>query len=467
MNLVRSQSNLKFLILLLYYERPILVRNALNSVLRNNYHDWHVAFIDDSSPTPGRPIAEEIFRSCLDKISFYNTEVSVSEKLENGSIVGKLMNEAIQNSNADICLMLCDDDELCKDYLAGLDSFFRTHLTAPATYSHIHLYNPGFEDSFFVDNVAPRIYNRYRSKINPAGKADASQVAWRSLVNKIDNIWFPFPQTRNLDESFYKNIFKIYGKIPFSQLIGQYKSDNVVQLRTMNEKEIWSGRSIDKNELEQMTPVADIIEIIRRYRGQFKFDQAQSIKNKALSIHPDNSVLSNEPASRLDPFNKCPYRSPMAISDALSHIIRGKTVYELGCAEGDNLAFMSRYASYVYGMELDRDKAMIGRGRGFEVHIGDYRESSFPKADIYYFWPTEAHKDDEFLVKKILSMEGFDGTIIVAGDTGYPPEIPYVVKCAKLGRLVEVKFNEGTGYRQNGKFLLAIIDADSCWKIRN
>jgi len=38
---------MKFLILMSYYNRPIIVENALNSILRANEHhqDWHLAMM--------------------------------------------------------------------------------------------------------------------------------------------------------------------------------------------------------------------------------------------------------------------------------------------------------------------------------------------------------------------------------------------------------------------------------------
>ena len=39
----------KFLILLFYYDRPKMVRNALQSVKELNYKNWELAFIDDGS----------------------------------------------------------------------------------------------------------------------------------------------------------------------------------------------------------------------------------------------------------------------------------------------------------------------------------------------------------------------------------------------------------------------------------
>lgn len=159
--------------------------------------------------------------------------------------------------------------------------------------------------------------------------------------------------------------------------------------------------------------------------------------------------LPNENAM---PVNKCPYRSPMAVSDAISDIIQDKVVCELGCAEGDNLGFMSRYAKQVFGTERSPKRYISAQKRGFKVLVQDYRTDPIPYADVYYFWPDDVERDSEYLVNKIQS-----GIIIAGGDGGFPPEPPVIKRIAQLGRLIEVPFNEGEGHRENGIFLLAVV----------
>jgi len=40
--------NLKFLIVLVYYKRPKIVLNALESIKNLSYENWQLDFIDDS-----------------------------------------------------------------------------------------------------------------------------------------------------------------------------------------------------------------------------------------------------------------------------------------------------------------------------------------------------------------------------------------------------------------------------------
>ena len=161
----------------------------------------------------------------------------------------------------------------------------------------------------------------------------------------------------------------------------------------------------------------------------------------------------------MKPVSECPHRSPMAVSDFVKDLIKDKKVCELGCAEGDNIVFMSRYAKEVVGLEYDDSRLNVAIARGLSVTKGDYYKDDLPAADVYYFWPNDGVKDNEFLVNKIYSNDKFKGTIIVAGDTGFSPEPPTVKKGAEKwgGEIKEVEFNEGNGHRQSGTFILAII----------
>ncbi len=40
-------SNLKFELIIAYYKRPKIVLNALESIIKSTYDNWHLTFIDD------------------------------------------------------------------------------------------------------------------------------------------------------------------------------------------------------------------------------------------------------------------------------------------------------------------------------------------------------------------------------------------------------------------------------------
>jgi len=234
-----KEKPLKILILCSYYNRPLLVRNALNSILKANEHytNWELAFGDDGSKIPGRPIVEEILKDHLDKITFVHSGLEFEDKIQQGLILGKLANEAIQESDADVALILCDDDELVPTYLKGLSEFFQSNPSVLYCYSKIHLYNPFYQKSKDVNNVSGN-FNKWDWPINPVNKVDATQVAWRLDCCKEHDAWFQDstksvqgkPWTKDTDKSFFENLFNKCGKCHPSGLIGQYKGIHDYQL---------------------------------------------------------------------------------------------------------------------------------------------------------------------------------------------------------------------------------------------
>ena len=171
-------------------------------------------------------------------------------------------------------------------------------------------------------------------------------------------------------------------------------------------------------------------------------------------------------------FSKCPHRSPEAISVAVKDIIQDKIVCELGCAEGDNMVFMSRHAKKVFGFDNKEERYEIAQKRGLDIRALDYRNEDVPLAEVYYFWPDEGWLDNDFLIRKLVSNKDFNGTIIIAADCGHTgirlggphrAESMVVRQCAEYwgGKVMTVPFNEGDGYRESGEFILAIIKSGS------
>lgn len=269
----------KILVLLLYYDRPIMVKNALESILRSNYQNWQLAFIDDFSPNLGRPIVEEIMGQHLDQVRFYRSS-------ERGN-VGKLMNDAIDDSDADIAIILCDDDELCPKYLTELNDFFVQHPEANCCYSHVYEYNPAFELSEFVINTNS-CYNAHSTPCRLERNMDASQVAWRTLLNK--EIKFSWPQIAFLDASFFHKLDERNPEgVPFSGLISQYKGIHAGQLS----RSLEGDRHGDIPDIRRITSKEIIYAIIWHYGQRGLFQEAKRICKIALEIYPEDQLLSN------------------------------------------------------------------------------------------------------------------------------------------------------------------------------
>ncbi len=117
---------------------------------------------------------------------------------------------------------------------------------------------------------------------------------------------------------------------------------------------------------------------------------------------------------KFEPIRMYPARSPMIVAEMLRPMIVGKTVVDLGCAEGDiMMGFLECGAKEVIGIESKEERAKIAIDRGLNVIIGAVGKVEIPQADLYYNWlnfPT---------VKNIIN--NLWNTIIVTGDyTAWP-----------------------------------------------
>lgn len=237
---------MEILILLLYYERPTLVKNALTSITNLDYDNWRLAFIDDGSKTPGKPIAEKILKDHLDKVDFYNTGLTIDDKVRRGgSSIGEVMNSILDTTKSEIAIMLCDDDALVPDYFNNLSRWAQKNPTLNYCYSHVILYDPSVEtyDQAVTTHLTRRVnskthkFSRKRNWFNktqelyPEAKLDASQVAWRTSCNELAK--FPTNQTCHLDSKFYKAMGEHFGRIKYSGFFGQFKGlhDDTLSIR--------------------------------------------------------------------------------------------------------------------------------------------------------------------------------------------------------------------------------------------
>jgi hypothetical protein len=237
--MLKNHSQLKILILMAYYNRPILVRNALNSILKSNkYHqNWHLLFGDDGSKIAGRPIAEEILKDHLSQITFIDSNHTFEDKIKDGLTLGKYANATMRESDADIALMLCDDDELVPDYLSNLNKFFIENPNFLYCYSKIYIYNPLIQKSEESKSVIGK-FNKWTGPIEPVNKLDASQVAWRIDCCKLHNAWFGEttkvvegkPWTSDTDRSLFEQLQKKCGLCYPTNVVGQYKGVHDYQL---------------------------------------------------------------------------------------------------------------------------------------------------------------------------------------------------------------------------------------------
>ena len=221
----------KFLIILAYYERPKIVLNALNSLLDINYSEFEVHFIDDGSINKGEPIVRDVCSSIIDKFTFHYIDNSIEEKEEQGgSIHGKYLNLALQQSDADHVIILCDDDAIYPNFLNDLNDFLNKEENKNKNYFYhkILLYDSLKEDytESIKRNELNLRYNEHNYPINCRGVVDSSQVTYSRKAFVNDGLLYPHPQTEMLDFYIFQLMFEKWGVAYNTDLISQVKSYN-------------------------------------------------------------------------------------------------------------------------------------------------------------------------------------------------------------------------------------------------
>lgn len=225
---------MKFLILLLYCDRPNMVKFSLDSIRAQTYRNFEVAVIDDSARSPGgdyfpnNSIVKYMKDSSLEGVDsnkVYTVSDTIEEKIANGgSRFGLFVNQAINESNADVGLMLCDDDALIPSTLEQLNEYYTTQPHVQYSYGHVLTYNP-YEAKNYA-SISGRYgsqLNSYNEPINAYCRVDASQVSWRMASYKNAGIQFPYPQTAALDAVVYQQMYDMMGPCEFNGKFVQYK----------------------------------------------------------------------------------------------------------------------------------------------------------------------------------------------------------------------------------------------------
>jgi len=212
------------LIILLYYNRPNLVHNALGSIRELNHGNIvEVVAIDDGSDIPLRSIVDMHYYDIIHKFKFYRIDDSKDQKeKQGGSRIGQFINLAIKESAADISLILCDDDALIPSVVKRTVRWFENNLSEQYGYYHLIDFNP--LNALPDKNVSNNGLTNYTKSINPSGFLEKSQVVWRLHASKGSDIWFPYPMTYHYEEFFYREMFEKFGECKFMGFTGQYKA---------------------------------------------------------------------------------------------------------------------------------------------------------------------------------------------------------------------------------------------------
>lgn len=225
------------LILLLYCDRPESIKYTLESIKNQPYKNWILAFCDDSVKEYGENIVRNIFdEDEIRKTRFYCTYDTQEakdlrneeyQKLNNpghkiGTVIFKLFNKAIDENDHDICLFLCDDDALFENHLDKLNEYYISNPDVIYSYSNIILFDNRYE-KYYESNVLKHRFSR-TGKQHGYYNLDTSQVSWRSLVYKKDNLKFNEEPHHCFDAFWYDKLYQKYGLCEPNFLISQYKN---------------------------------------------------------------------------------------------------------------------------------------------------------------------------------------------------------------------------------------------------
>lgn len=241
-------TNLKFELIITYYKRPKLVLNTLESIIKTSYDNWHLTFIDDS----GDDSFKETFLNYgfdISKITYKPILMSDSEKNEiGGSIFGKYVNDTILETDAEIIILICDDDAIFPDYMENLNVFYNENPNKMWGYCHLKFYNPEVEHYTNSRHVIPENtipdgpdLNSNTTPISPENVIDFSQVTFRKRAFTESNVWYPHPYTVSLDAHVFHNMTQFWGLCDFTNCYGQYKAwfDNQLGTRIRSGKGVF------------------------------------------------------------------------------------------------------------------------------------------------------------------------------------------------------------------------------------
>lgn len=234
-------------IFLLYYDRPVMVCEAVQSVLAQSSGDWILEFIDDGSPRSGR----EAVQVDDPRIRWWNTRRERS--------VGGLMTELMCGSGADISFILCDDDWLDPYYVQNCLDWRKINRTIAHAFSSVQLeFGPlpvswqGFASS--LSATCP--YNQWKCDISPHLAIEGCQYVWDRGCAVGRGITFS-DEVSCLDSRFMYDMYRLLGKCVRMPRLGQHKrlhggqlsrggvgvcGERLVVQEAMNQAMFWHNR---------------------------------------------------------------------------------------------------------------------------------------------------------------------------------------------------------------------------------
>lgn len=226
---------MKIDVILSTFNRPRLLRVAIDSILGQTSPDWELWILDDGS---SYDFQKQIIQQYKDqRIHFFQGEkLKLAERytksrisLHNNYLLGRSRNELVS--------YLCDDDYYWPEAVGGVVDFFKSHPEVNAgfgklTYSHSE------------SDKTPREKRELRyfeNPIMPYDKLDHNQVIHRRKC--LNYIKWPvgiFPWPLGPDAFFFAELSKMYTFYPISVWFSNklLHKHNVQQLKQLEQLEV-------------------------------------------------------------------------------------------------------------------------------------------------------------------------------------------------------------------------------------
>lgn len=236
---------MNILIILFYYDRPKMVQDiSLKSIFASTSDCFEIRMIDDSNDQNADMIVNEFFTNNPEfyhhrsKVTIYKTDDTLESKIargreaveagredqQGGSIFGKFAQQAVNDSPADVCFMLCDDDAILPDYVENLIDFYTNHPEVNYSYCNIVIFDPRNGIPVADGNYSGCHLNGTEC-LQPAARVDSSQVSWRKVPYIEDGITFHWPRTRDHDKVVFSQMYEKWGDCCHNECYGQFKGE--------------------------------------------------------------------------------------------------------------------------------------------------------------------------------------------------------------------------------------------------
>lgn len=157
-----------------------------------------------------------------------------------------------------------------------------------------------------------------------------------------------------------------------------------------------------------------------------------------------------------------PWRSACTSPEGLKDIVSGKSVCDIGCAEGDLMTQFAKHAKSVVGIEMDPDRFSVAINRGLTVKVGNFfriRKAEFPVCEVYHLWGPSP-ETSQLMVDHLMAHPKIEEcTILTAGRQNAPHVKRSVEKWD--GHVLAIPYEEWTedlDRIEKGKWWIGVIE---------